>query len=105
VAAYILWLVDQASPIDDAIATIPLATAFPILLIRARLKLDAKDPFRLYVGDNSMELSHVTGRVEGAGKLATSDVHGGGGVIRGSSVTTGAFGMCTVAVAVGSSSP
>ena len=90
VAAVILDLVDQASPIDDAITTILLATAFPILLIRARLKLDAKDPFRLYVGDDTDSLHHVTGLVEGASKSA--DVHGGGGVIRGSSVSTGAFG-------------
>jgi Short C-terminal domain len=92
VAAVILGLVDQASPIDDAITTILLAIAFPPLLIRARLKLDAKDPFRLYVGDNTYALAHVTGRVEGAGKLATSDVHGGGGVIRGSSVSSDPWG-------------
>ena len=51
----------KASPIDHAIPTILLAATFPILLIRGRLKLDPKDPFRLYVGDDSTDLAHVTG--------------------------------------------
>ncbi len=86
----ILSFVDYASPNDDAILSILLAIALPILLIRARLQLDATDPFRVHAGDDGVELYHVTGRVEGAGKLA--DVHGGGGVIRGSHVSTDAFG-------------
>lgn len=50
-----------------------------LLLQRARLELDPRDPFRLRLGGGTYVLSHATGSVDGASKLGTTNVYGGGG--------------------------
>ncbi len=78
-AAVVLLVDQQVLPDSGIFEVFLLALTFPILLMRARLELDGKDPFRLYVGDNTYVLHHATGIVEGASKMGTTDVHGGGG--------------------------
>jgi hypothetical protein len=84
---------DDATPGDGATATesggIPAELTFllallaglgvRLLLQRARLELDARDPFRLRLGGGTYVLSHATGAVDGSSKLGTTSVHGGGG--------------------------
>ena len=50
-----------------------------LLLQRARLELDPRDPFRLLLGGDTYVLNHATGSVDGASKMGTTDVYGGGG--------------------------
>jgi len=51
-----------------------VAAIIPILVTRARLKLDAEDPFRPYAGDHTYALHHANGLVECAPKMSTSNV-------------------------------
>ena len=50
-----------------------------LLLLRGRLELDPRDPFRLRLGGGTYVLSHATGSVDGASKMGTTSVYGGGG--------------------------
>lgn len=50
-----------------------------LLLLRGRLELDPRDPFRLRLGGGTYVLSHATGSVDGASKMSTTSVYGGGG--------------------------
>ena len=50
-----------------------------LLLLRGRLELDPRDPFRLLLGGGTYALNHATGSVDGASKMGTTSVHGGGG--------------------------
>ena len=50
-----------------------------LLLQRARLELDPRDPFRLLLGGGTYVLNHATGSVDGASKMGTTNVYGGGG--------------------------
>jgi hypothetical protein len=93
VLAYAFAYVEAPSSTDKGVGELfVIAVIAPILLVRARLKLDGHDPLRLYAGDDAYVLGHSTGIVEGAGKMATVDVHGGGGVISGPSIYTDAMG-------------
>jgi hypothetical protein len=56
-----------------------VAVMFPILLKRGRLRLDSNDVFRMYLGGSTYKLYHETGPVEGATKMGTTSVFGGGG--------------------------
>jgi hypothetical protein len=53
--------------------------ALRLLLLRGRLELDPRDPFRLLLGGGTYALNHATGSVDGASKMGTTSVHGGGG--------------------------
>jgi hypothetical protein len=50
-----------------------------LFLQRARLELDPRDPFRLLLGGGTYVLNHATGSVDGASKMGTTNVYGGGG--------------------------
>jgi hypothetical protein len=53
--------------------------ALQLILLRGRLELDPRDPFRLRLGGGTYALNHATGSVDGASKLGTTSVEGGGG--------------------------
>ncbi len=68
-----------STQVVTAIGLVVLGFAFPILVKRSRLKLDAKDVFRLHLGGGSDTLHHVTGPVRSPTKLGTTSVAGSGG--------------------------
>ena len=64
---------------------------FAVLLKRGRLELDKQNPFRLYLGGRTYDLSHATGVASGVSKTATTSVYGSGGGVDGAPVTVGSY--------------
>lgn len=78
-----LGLVPTPRPNIGPVLALPLLAlvgfVMAVMVKRARLRLDGKNPFKLYLGGGTFKLSHVTGKVENASKLASTSVYSSGG--------------------------